>query len=105
MHRPPGVDLDLDPLLASGSHVFGAGRYETMHVVGSVEGHPVLTFTASWDGPVPHRPPTAAYLAVMGRGLAESQGWTVGQVAAYLLARPGIGPDWDEPALNRLLSA
>lgn len=104
MHRPPGADLDLDTLLAAGTHVFGPGRYETMHVVGAIDGHPVVTMTATWEGAVPYRAPSPAYLRTVGLGLRESQGWTATQAAAYLLARPGIGPDWDETAIKQLLA-
>ena len=47
MWREPGVDLDLAPLLASGSHAVGPGRYETLHVAGTVDELPVLTFSCT----------------------------------------------------------
>ncbi len=103
MHRPPGVDLDLGDLLATGTWTFGSGRYETMHVVGRIDDDPVVTFTAIWDGAVPYRAPAAAYLATMGRGLVEGQGWDVDTAAAYLVERPGIGPDWDAASVADLL--
>ncbi len=105
MHRPPGADLDLDELLATGACTFGPGRYETMHVVGVIDGDPVVTFTAPWepDG-TPYNPPAPAYLATMGRGLVESQGWTVDQATAYLLERPGIGPRWSAESITALIS-
>ena len=37
MWREPGVDLDLAPLLAGGSHAVGPGRYETLHLAGTVD--------------------------------------------------------------------
>ncbi|CAN5503422.1 hypothetical protein BH11ACT8_BH11ACT8_34760 [soil metagenome] len=104
MHRAPGADLDLDALLLSGTHVFGAGRYETMHVVGDVDGAPVVTFTASWgDGSPTYTAPSAAYLLTMGGGLREAHGWDAERTAAYLLARPGIGSTWTTASVRALL--
>ncbi len=103
MHRPPGDDLDLTELLDLGASSYGPGRYETLHVVGELDGHPVVTFTSS-EHDLPHRAPTAPYLATMGRGLVEGHGWTASEVAHYLLDRPGIGPDWTAGAVVDLLS-
>ena len=103
MHRPPGADLDLTELLDAGASTVGPGRYETLHVVGEIDGDPVVTFTSSLHD-LPYNPPTASYLATMGRGLREGHGWTAAEATAYLLARPGIGPDWTAAAVTDLLS-
>ncbi len=103
MHRAPGGDLDLTELLDVGAATLGPGRYETLHVVGDLDGDPVVTFTAS-ERVAPHRAPTAPYLATMGRGLVEGHGWTAAEAASYLLARPGIGPDWTTAAVVDLLT-
>ncbi|GAA5152789.1 hypothetical protein GCM10023340_33720 [Nocardioides marinquilinus] len=105
MHRDPGADLDptdLTGLLATGTATLGPGRYETLHVVGDLDGEPVVTFTAP-EGAVPPRAPTAPYLVVMGRGLLEC-GWTTQRAAAYLAARPGAGPAWTPDAVAALLA-
>jgi hypothetical protein len=102
MHREPGADVDLTDLLAAGTAVLGIGRYETLHVVGDLDGEPVVTFTAPADA-VPPRAPTAPYLAVMGAGLLEC-GWTPSRAAAYLAARPGAGPAWTPSAVEALLA-
>lgn len=104
MHRPPGADLDLDELLRTGACTLGPGRYESLHVVGRLDDEPVVTFTASWepDG-AHHNAPVAAYLTTMGRGLLEGQGWTAADAAAYLMERPGIGPDWTATSIEALL--
>ena len=47
--------------------------------------------------------PTAAYLATMGRGIADSHGWGAAEITDYLLARPGIGDEWDEASVRELL--
>ncbi len=104
MHRAPSDDLDLDSLLATGTHTFGPGHYETMHLVGVIDEHPVVTFTASWSEQVPYNPPAGAYLATMGQGLVESHGWDAEQVTSYLLDRPGIGPDWTSASVAGLLA-
>ncbi len=102
MHREPGVDLDLAELWDTGRHALGPGRYESLHVVSRIDDLPVVTFTAAT--PMPLNPPVAAYLATMGRGLAETHRWDAHQVADYLLARPGVGSDWDVNSLRGLLA-
>ncbi len=105
MHRLPGTDLDLGGLLSTGTWSFGPGRYDTMHVVGAVDGAPVVTFTADWgDCPTPYRAPSAAYLGTMGRGLRESHGWEPDRVAAYLMGCAGIGPDWTRESVLALVA-
>ena len=42
MHREPGDDLDLAHVLEHSRHVVGPGRYESLLLVGELEGHPVL---------------------------------------------------------------
>lgn len=103
MHRTPGVDHDLTHLLAHGSTDVGDGRYESLHVVGELDGEPVVTFTSP-EGvhAADHNEPSAAYLATMARGLVESHGWGPDRVATYLLDRPGIG-SWDAAGIRALL--
>ena len=92
MHRQPGIDHELSELLADGFAVLGDGRYESLHVVGELEGEPVVTFTSPERmHAADHSQPSAAYLATMARGLVEGHGWGGDRVAAYLLDRPGIG--------------
>jgi len=98
MHRRPGQDLDLSHVLERASHSYGPGRYETVHLVGELHGEPVLTFSASDPAGLEHRPPTAAYLAMMVRGLQEAHGLSVEEAARYLAARPGAG-DWTAEAI------
>jgi hypothetical protein len=103
MRREPGVDLDLTELLTDGTSVLGAGRYDSLHVVGELDDVPVVTFTAPWRAHLAaHNAPRAAYLRTMAQGLVESQGWGADEVVDYLLARPGIGPGWDRDRLTRL---
>ena len=45
MGREPGVDHDLAEVLAGGRHMVGPGHYETLHLAGELDGHPVLTFS------------------------------------------------------------
>jgi hypothetical protein len=106
MRREPGVDLDLTELLSDGSSVLGPGRYDSLHVVGALDDVPVVTFTAPWRAHlVDHNAPSAAYLRTMAQGLVESQGWDAEQVVDYLLARPGIGGDWDRDRLTSLAAS
>ena len=71
-------------------------------MVGRIDDLPVVTFTAST--PLPLNPPVPAYLATMARGIAETHGWGVDEITDYLLARPGLGRDWDVNRLRSLLA-
>jgi hypothetical protein len=105
MRREPGEDLDLAPVMANARHEVGPGRYEALHLVGELDGEPVLTFTAPDPATLPHRPPSPAYLSMLARGLGESHGLTAPEVVAYLSGRPGLGHEWDDERLGRLVTA
>ncbi len=92
MHRDPRDD---DPLAAivsaalpDGRHTVGPGRYETLVDVGTLDGRPLLTFTAP-DGAADslHTVPSEAYLHTLAEGLRESRDWTDEQIADYLTDR------------------
>ncbi|WP_344461527.1 histone deacetylase [Kitasatospora kazusensis] len=94
MHRPPGADLDLGEVLATGRARFGPGRYETLVCPGGLDGYPVLTFTAPWrSAEAALNAPSAAYLGRLAAGLAAVHGWDAARIAAYLDSRPGARPD------------
>ena len=101
MHRDPGEDLDLAAVLRDRRHSYGPGRYETLHLVGELEGHPMLTFSAAHHSHVEPHEPAEAYLAMMARGLRQTHGLGPDAVAEYLLARPGIG-GWDHEGITSL---
>lgn len=86
MRRDPGTDLDLSRVLAERRHSYGPGRYETLHLVGELDGRPVLTFTAPPDHVLPTNPPAPAYVATIVRGLVECHGLTEDQARAYVRA-------------------
>lgn len=102
MHREPGASLDLATVLADGRHRHGPGRYETLHLLGHLDGEPMLTFTADRDGPPPHNAPSPAYLQLMGRALMATHELTADDAASHLLARPGIG-SWTREAVVALV--
>ncbi len=103
MHREPGVDHDIDELLAEGATVIGNGRYESLHVVGELDGEPVVTFTSPETmHAADHNEPAAAYVATMASGLVEGHGWGADRIVEYLLDRPGIGT-WDADRLLPLV--
>jgi hypothetical protein len=89
MRRDPGEDLDLTDVLRDGRHEMGPGRYETLHLLGELDGHPMLTFSASDASRLPRNPPTAPYLRRMADGLRESHGMDEDAIATYLATRPG----------------
>ncbi|GAA4831841.1 histone deacetylase [Saccharopolyspora rosea] len=87
MYRRPGADIDLAPVLETGRHRIGPGRYETLLHVGELDGHPVLTFTAPWSaGDVAPNPPSEAYLRMLAGGLREAHGWSAEQAVRHLRA-------------------
>ena len=105
MHRLPGEDLDLSTVLSRARHDLGPGRYESLHLVGELEGHPVLTFTAPDPSALQRNSPTQPYLAMIARGLSETHGLSVEAITTYLAGRPGAQPGWDVDALRALVTA
>ena len=101
MHAEPGTDLDLTPVLQRGQHAYGPGRYETVHLVGDVDGEPMLTFSATCWADVRPNPPAWAYLATMVRGLLDVHPLEAAACADYLLTADGIGP-WTHDQLRQL---
>ncbi|PBC75762.1 hypothetical protein BX265_0437 [Streptomyces sp. TLI_235] len=96
----------LAAVLRDGRAVVGPGRYETLLCPGTLDGHPVVTFTA------PERTseaqlsrPSARYLRNLATGLAESHGWPAPRAAAYLSTRPGAAGDWTPDTLLAALLA
>jgi hypothetical protein len=88
MHRIP---QEGDPLVEvviggidGGRHHAGPGHYETLVEVGSLEGVPMLLFTAPHGiDHVEHTQPSPAYLAMLADGLRESRQWDEEEVEAY----------------------
>ena len=104
MHREPGEDLDLGHVLEHARHELGPGRYETLHLVGELDGDPVLTFTARDPSSLPPNAPVAAYLRTVAAGLAQTHDLGERAVADYLLGCRGTTPAWSSDALVALLS-
>ncbi|RAJ68879.1 hypothetical protein K378_01768 [Streptomyces sp. Amel2xB2] len=106
MHRAPGEDLDLREVLTSGRDERGTGRYETLVCAGTVDGCPVLTFTAPWRrGDVEGNAPAESYLRHLASGLAASHGWSGERIADYLATRPGAAGHWSAEEIEALLPA
>ncbi|MET8544739.1 histone deacetylase [Kitasatospora sp. NPDC004799] len=104
MRRSPGTDLDLAPVLTAGRVELGPGRYETLLHVGELDGHPLLTFTASWGvAGAELNAPAPPYLRTLAAGLAESHGWGPWRAAGYLATRPGAAGHWTPRAVAALL--
>jgi hypothetical protein len=93
MYRDPGGELDLTEVLATGRGQVGTGRYETVLLVGNLDGYPMLTFTAPWRAadmaPVA---PSAAYLRMLAAGLVAGHGWDDVRAATYLADLAGVVP-------------
>ncbi|WP_245205895.1 histone deacetylase [Kitasatospora sp. RG8] len=104
MYREPGKDLALAGVLGTGQERIGPGRYETLVCPGSLDGVPVLTFTAPWGLPAAElNAPSVAYLRNLASGLVEAHGWSLGRAADYLSSRPGASGHWSPAALLREL--
>jgi hypothetical protein len=104
MHREVGVDLDLSPVLEHTRDVVGLGRYETLHLVGEYDGAPVITFSAADPAEIPLNSPQPSYVRIMANGLREAHQLGDAELAAYLLACPGMRDAWDEARLAALLA-
>jgi hypothetical protein len=105
MGREPGVDHDLDEVLAGGRQAVGPGRYETVHLVGELDGRPVLTFSSPDVEPLGLRSPAPAYVATMARGLRDAHALEDVEIADYLLDCPGAAQEWTRASLLDLLAA
>lgn len=95
MGREPGADLDLGLVVSAGRAVLGDGRYETVVHTGTLDGYPMVTFTAPWrSSDVKVNRPAATYLEMISSGLHEAHGWSISRIADYLAGRPGIRGNW-----------
>ncbi|WSS24387.1 histone deacetylase [Streptomyces sp. NBC_01190] len=105
MYRTPGTDLDLTPVLTGGRTRLGPGRYETLVHPGTVDGFPLLTFTAPWRlREIEWCPPSAGYLRHLALGLLEAGAWRPAAIARYLAALPGAAGHWTAADVRRLLA-
>nr|WSX52162.1 histone deacetylase [Streptomyces sp. NBC_00974] len=105
MYEEPGADLDLTTVLRRGRDALGPGRYETLICPGTVEGIPLLTFTAPWTlRDVEPLMPSAAYLRYLAGGLLESGPWEEPDIADYLSACPGAAGNWTAAHVLELLA-
>lgn len=98
MRHPPGGDFAralaaVVPEVGE-LHTMGPGRYETVLRLGDRDGVPMLTVTSSDVEAVGFRPPSAAYLRSIARGLTEAHGWTPGRITDYLAVAPGLEGAW-----------
>lgn len=96
MHRDPGTDLDLAQVLENRRHCYGPGRYETVHLVGELEGDPMLTFTAEDPSDIPLNAPVPAYVETIARGLRITHGLSDDEAREHLRSRPGASSVWED---------
>jgi hypothetical protein len=100
--RPSTDPLEIGPGdLAEGSSVLvGAGRYDRLVCLRTLEGLPVLTCTASWAlEAVTPAAPSRDYLAHLVAGLRESFDLDDEAIVDYLGGAPGATPDLARSAL------
>ena len=94
MWRTPGADHDLVPLLSSGRHSVGPGRYESLRVVGSLDDRPVVSIGCTDPRALGLRAPAPAYLATIVRGLRSAHHLSDTEISAYLARSPGMPEGW-----------
>jgi hypothetical protein len=99
----PGLDIDLTPVHETGWHSIGPGRYQTLALLGTRDGLPMLTFTSADVGDHPVNAPSASYLATMAAGLRESHGWAGDRIGTYLAGFPGAAGVWEPAAIEDLV--
>ena len=96
------LPLVIEPaaLIDGFSMLVGPGRYDRLVCVGTLEGRPVLTFTApgSLETVLPEAP-SLAYLAHIITGLRETFGLVDPEVVEYLGGAPGATPELVRAAL------
>ncbi len=88
MSRTPQREDPIEAVLAGldgGRHSVGPGSYETLVLLGRLDGVPLLTFTSpDRADEVEHTLPSAAYLRTIAAGLRESRGWDEARAQRYL---------------------
>jgi hypothetical protein len=104
MWREPGADLDLTEVVSTGRHTLGPGRYETLHLAGELDGHPVVTFSATDVDALGLRAPAPPYVATIARGLRQTHHLTNDQIVDYLLGCRGVDLAWDRGSLAGAVS-
>jgi hypothetical protein len=106
MDEEPGADLDLSEAVRRGRAVLGDGHYETLICPGTLDGLPMLTFTAPWRlNDLPWNAPSAPYLGQLSAGLLEAGAWDLPTVASYVAARPGASGRWSARQVTDLVLA
>ena len=81
--------LDLELVRAAGAHRAFTGQYDAWADCGDLDGLPVVTLTSSTPR-APVRPPSAAYVQVVARGIRVTHGMTREAVADYLSPRTNL---------------
>jgi hypothetical protein len=100
--QEPGFDVDLASVHETGWHSFGRGTYQTLALVGSHEGLPMLTFTSADVDGHPANAPSERYLRTMALGLREAHGWAGDRIGDYLAGFPGASGVWEADAIEAL---
>lgn len=103
----PREAVDVEAVRREGIVLLGDGaHYGTLVRCAEIDGEPAITCTAP---PEPDRPPpaapTAPYLRIVGRGLADTHGLDAAAAARYLARCPGVDRGWDLSALEAVLAS
>jgi len=91
---PDALDVERGALVDGFSMLAGSGRYDRLICVGTLEGLPVLAFTAPEPAEsLTPAAPSLAYLAQIIRGLRETFDLDDRAIMDYLGRAPGAAPD------------
>jgi hypothetical protein len=99
------VDLDLEAARRDGRKKVDEGLYGTLLNLGEEGGHPIFTFTASWnEDQAPLHRPGPNYLKVIVRGLQESYPISKEGAVEYLSAAPGVEGAISDEELKQIVA-
>ena len=101
----PSRPLPIDDLAPGSVHPIGDGGYDGLLALDPIDGVPVLTFTSPHPlVELPPRPPSAAYLGTIVRGLVEVHPDPIAPLVEALLDAPGVAEGWTAASIRALVA-
>jgi hypothetical protein len=99
------LSVPLSEIQEQGEAIIGSGWYGRVLYLGKKKGHPIFTFTASKSiHDILPTTPGENYLRTIGRGIQETYGYSIEEVAEYFLTKPGVNGFWTKERLISELS-
>jgi len=85
------IDIDFAYLILNGETKIPANWYSRIIYIGDKKGHPIFTFTSTWDdSEIILLPPGEKYLRTIIKGIKETYNMANEEIIQYLIALPGI---------------